>query len=84
MPAVVSMSLGADSTDDVLDAAVLSVINQGATLVTAAGNFNNGSLPSAHFPQILSTDQPQTYTHAQKRHDNELGKFLENGQSPRK
>ena len=42
LPAVLSMSLGADSTDDVLDAAVLAVIALGATVVTASGNFNNG------------------------------------------
>lgn len=42
LPAVISMSLGADSTDDVLDAAVRAVIDLGAVVVTAAGNFNNG------------------------------------------
>lgn len=42
MPAVVSMSLGANSVDGVLDAAVQAVISLGATVVTAAGNFNNG------------------------------------------
>lgn len=42
LPAVVSMSLGADSTDAVLDAAVRAVIKLGAAIVTAAGNFNNG------------------------------------------
>ena len=42
LPAVVSMSLGADSTDELLDAAVLAVDQLGATIVTAAGNFNNG------------------------------------------
>lgn len=42
LPAVVSMSLGADSTDAVLDAAVVAVMNLGAQVITAAGNFNNG------------------------------------------
>lgn len=41
------MSLGADSADDVLDAAVKAVIDLGALVVTASGNFNNGLLPLA-------------------------------------
>ena len=44
LPAVVSMSLGASSADAVLDAAVSAVIEMGAEVVTAAGNFNNGKL----------------------------------------
>lgn len=39
---MISMSLGADTTDVVLDAAVQAVIDLGAQVVTAAGNFNNG------------------------------------------
>lgn len=46
LPAVVSMSLGADSTDAVLDAAVSAVIGLGAIVVAAAGNFNNGTASS--------------------------------------
>lgn len=54
MPAVVSMSLGADTTDPILDAAVQAVIGLGATVVTAAGNFNNGKTKLAACLQFNS------------------------------
>ena len=50
LPAVISMSLGADTTDAVLDAAVSAVIQMGAEVVTAAGNFNNGELRASMVP----------------------------------
>ena len=44
LPAVVSMSLGADTVDAAMDAAVQALIDLGVTVATAAGNFNNGAL----------------------------------------
>ena len=43
LPAVASMSLGAGQPDAVLDAATNAIIGMGVTVVTAAGNYNNGA-----------------------------------------
>ena len=42
LPAVISMSLGATGVDTTMDAAVQAVLALGATVVVAAGNYNNG------------------------------------------
>lgn len=44
LPAVVSMSLGSDRIDANIDAAVAAIIQLGATVISAAGNSNNGTL----------------------------------------
>ncbi len=44
LPAVASMSLGAGQPDTVLDAATTAILALGVTVVTAAGNFNDGVL----------------------------------------
>ena len=44
LPAVASMSLGAGQPDSVLDAATSTILSLGVTVVTAAGNYNNGEL----------------------------------------
>jgi len=56
LPAVVSMSLGTSSIDDVLDAAVVALIGLGVQVITAAGNFNNSRsdlLPPSPPPPLL-------------------------------
>ena len=45
LPAVASMSLGAGQPDAVLDAATNTILGMGVTVVTAAGNYNNGAAP---------------------------------------
>lgn len=42
LPAIASMSLGAGQPDAVLDAATTTILGLGVTVVTAAGNYNNG------------------------------------------
>ena len=42
LPAVLSMSLGADKVDATIDSAVDTILQLGATVVTAAGNSNDG------------------------------------------
>ncbi len=44
LPAVASMSLGAGQPDSVLDAATSTILSMGVTVVTAAGNYNNGAI----------------------------------------
>jgi subtilisin family serine protease len=44
LPAIASMSLGANQPDSVLDAATTTILGLGVTVVTAAGNYNNGAL----------------------------------------
>lgn len=43
-PAIVSMSLGVADVEDILNKAVSAVLQQGITVVTAAGNENSGIL----------------------------------------
>ena len=42
LPAIASMSLGAGQPDTVLDTATAAILAMGVTVVTAAGNFNDG------------------------------------------
>ena len=42
LPAIASMSLGAGQPDTVLDTATTAILALGVTVVTAAGNFNDG------------------------------------------
>ena len=49
LPAIASMSLGAGQPDDVLDAATTAIMALGVTVVTAAGNFNDGEFLRLEF-----------------------------------
>ena len=42
LPAIASMSLGAGQPDSVLDMATTAILGLGVTVVTAAGNYNDG------------------------------------------
>ena len=44
LPAIASMSLGAGQPDTVLDTATQAILALGVTIVTAAGNFNDGEI----------------------------------------
>lgn len=47
-PALVSMSLGVADVEDILNKAVSAVLQQGITVVTAAGNENSGAVSCYH------------------------------------
>jgi len=58
LPAVASLSLGADSPNNAMDDAVKALIALGVTVVVAAGNFNQSKL---HLPGERDVDQFYMY-----------------------
>ena len=43
LPAIASMSLGSSQVETTINSAVVGLMQSGVTVVSAAGNFNNGA-----------------------------------------